>query len=80
MRPAMIGSKGVSFFNSVGGNVVVRGHRHGDNPSCPDDRSGKVMLKAYDEGRLDSLHCQQIVNTMSQVPDHQPAAAVTGIR
>ena len=30
---AMIGSKGVSFFNSVGGNVVARVTGMGDNPS-----------------------------------------------
>ncbi|WP_181948689.1 F0F1 ATP synthase subunit gamma, partial [Klebsiella pneumoniae] len=30
---AMIGSKGVSFFNSVGGNVVAQVTGMGDNPS-----------------------------------------------
>ncbi|XNM77032.1 hypothetical protein ACLK19_25135 [Escherichia coli] len=41
------------------------------------------MLQAYDEGRLDKLYIvsdKKIINTMSQVADHQPAAAVTGIR
>ncbi len=49
---AMIGSKGVSFFNSVGGNVVAQVTGMGITFSV--ERSGpvKVMLQAYDEGRL----------------------------
>ena len=58
---AMIGSKGVSFFNSVGGNVVAQ--VTGIGPV-------KVMLQAYDEGRLDKLYIvsNKFINTMSQVP------------
>ncbi len=49
---AMIGSKGVSFFNSELIGPV------------------KVMLQAYDEGRLDKLYIvsNKFINTMSQVP------------
>ena len=57
---AMIGSKGVSFFNSVGGNVAAQVTGMGITFPVRTDRSGKVMLQAYDEGRLDKLlHCQQ---------------------
>ena len=54
---AMIGSKGVSFFNSVGGNVVAQVTGMGDNPSLSELIGPvKVMLQAYDEGRLDKLY------------------------
>ncbi|MDU4994687.1 MAG: F0F1 ATP synthase subunit alpha [Klebsiella quasipneumoniae] len=68
---AMIGSKGVSFFNSVGGNVVAQVTGMGDNPSLSELIGPvKVMLQAYDEGRLDKLYVvsNKFINTMSQVP------------
>lgn len=68
---AMIGSKGVSFFNSVGGNVVAQVTGMGDNPSLSELIGPvKVMLQAYDEGRLDKLYIvsNKFINTMSQVP------------
>lgn len=68
---AMIGSKGVSFFNSVGGNVVAQVTGMGDNPSLSELIGPvKVMLQAYDEGRLDRLYVvsNKFINTMSQVP------------
>ena len=47
---AMIGSKGVSFFNSVGGNVVAQVTGMGDNPSLSELIGPvKVMLQAYDD-------------------------------
>lgn len=67
---ALIGSKAASFFGSVGGNVVA-GDRHGDKPSLSDLIGPvKVMLQAYDEGRLDKLYIvsNKFVNTMSQEP------------
>ena len=67
----MIGSKGVSFFNSVGGNVVAQVTGMGDNPSLSELIGPvKVMLQAYDEGRLDKLYIvsNKFINTMSQVP------------
>jgi len=68
---AMIGSKGVSFFNSVGGNVVAQVTGMGDNPSLSELIGPvKVMLQAYDEGRLDKLYIvsNKFINTMSQSP------------
>ena len=47
---AMIGSKGVSFFNSVGGNVVAQVTGMGDNPSLSELIGPvKVMLQAYEQ-------------------------------
>ena len=68
---ALIGSKATSFFASVGGNVVAQVTGMGDDPSLADlIGSVKVMLQAYDEGRLDKLYIvtNRFVNTMSQVP------------
>ncbi|MGL9759822.1 MAG: F0F1 ATP synthase subunit gamma [Symbiopectobacterium sp.] len=68
---AMIGSKGVSFFGSVGGNVVAHVTGMGDNPSLSELIGPvKVMLQAYDEGRLDKLYIvsNKFINTMSQEP------------
>ncbi|NLS43948.1 F0F1 ATP synthase subunit gamma [BEV proteobacterium] len=68
---AMIGSKGVSFFGSVGGNVVAQVTGMGDNPSLSELIGPvKVMLQAYDEGRLDKLYIvsNKFINTMYQEP------------
>ncbi|MBX9445593.1 F0F1 ATP synthase subunit gamma [Dickeya chrysanthemi] len=68
---AMIGSKGVSFFGSVGANIVAQVTGMGDNPSLSELIGPvKVMLQAYDEGRLDKLYVvsNKFINTMSQVP------------
>ncbi|MEC5320983.1 F0F1 ATP synthase subunit gamma [Brenneria populi subsp. brevivirga] len=68
---ALIGSKAVSFFGSVGGNIVAQVTGMGDNPSVSELIGPvKVMLQAYDEGRLDKLYIvtNRFVNTMSQEP------------
>jgi len=68
---AVIGSKGVSFFNAVGCKVVAQVTGMGDNPSLSELIGPvKVMLQAYDEGRLDKLYIvsNKFINTMSQVP------------
>ncbi|AEF48094.1 F0F1 ATP synthase subunit gamma [Serratia plymuthica] len=68
---ALIGSKAASFFGSVGGNVVAQVTGMGDKPSLSDLIGPvKVMLQAYDEGRLDKLYIvsNKFVNTMSQEP------------
>ncbi|CAJ1000273.1 ATP synthase gamma chain [Sodalis praecaptivus] len=68
---ALIGSKAVSFFNSVGSKVVAQVTGMGDNPTLSELIGPvKVMLQAYDEGRLDKLYIvsNKFVNTMSQVP------------
>jgi F-type H+-transporting ATPase subunit gamma len=68
---ALIGSKAASFFGSVGGNVVAQVTGMGDNPSLSELIGPvKVMLQAFDEGRLDKLCIvsNKFVNTMAQEP------------
>ncbi|BBI91016.1 F1 sector of membrane-bound ATP synthase, gamma subunit [Serratia symbiotica str. Tucson] len=68
---ALIGSKAASFFGSVGGNTVAQVTGMGDKPSLLDLIGPvKVMLQAYDAGRLDKLYIvsNKFVNTMSQEP------------
>ncbi|KQN53909.1 F0F1 ATP synthase subunit gamma [Erwinia sp. E602] len=68
---AIIGSKGMSFFGSVGGNVVAQVNGLGDKPALSDLIGPvKVMLQAYDEGRIDKLFIvsNKFINTMSQSP------------
>ena len=66
-----IGSKGFAFMKRVGANIVATTSHLGDAPRI-EDLIGtiKVMLDAYREGRLDSLHVvySRFVNTMSQQP------------
>ena len=66
-----IGSKAVSFFRNYGGNVTSAFTGLGDAPKA-DDLVGsiKVMLDAFDEGRIDRLYVvsNEFVNTMTQKP------------
>ncbi|MBG3113368.1 F0F1 ATP synthase subunit gamma [Proteus mirabilis] len=68
---ALIGSKAVSFFASVGGNVVGQVTGMGDDPQLSDLIGPvNIMLQAYDEGRLDKLYvvANKFINTMAQEP------------
>ena len=68
----LIGSKAVAFFNSYGGNVVSTTSHLGDEPSMQDLIGAvKVMLNAFDEGKIDQLYLvnNEFVNTMTQQPD-----------
>ncbi|MBS3803671.1 MAG: F0F1 ATP synthase subunit gamma [Oleiphilaceae bacterium] len=66
-----IGQKGASFFRNYGGNVVAALTHLGDRPSA-DKLVGnvKVMLDAFEEGRIDRLYLvsNEFVNTMTQSP------------
>ncbi|MGJ8645932.1 MAG: F0F1 ATP synthase subunit gamma [Marinomonas colpomeniae] len=66
-----IGGKAVSFFRNYGGNVTAAFTGLGDAPKA-DDLVGsvKVMLDAFDEGRIDRLFVvsNEFVNTMTQTP------------
>lgn len=68
---AVFGSKGVSFFKRVGGNILAQNSQLGDKPHL-DQLLGtiKVVTDAYREGRIDRLYLAstQYVNTMSQRP------------
>ncbi len=70
----LIGSKGLSFFRSFGGNVVAAMTHIGDSPNIGDLIGGvKVMLDSYDRGDIDRLYVVQneFVNTMTQKPKIQ---------
>ncbi len=67
-----VGQKAISFFKSYGGNVVAALSHLGDEPSAHKlIGSIKVMLDAYEEGRIDRLFVvyNQFVNTMTQKPE-----------
>ena len=66
-----VGSKGSSFFNSYGGNVVAAIRNIGDRPTAEDVVGAvKVMLDSFAEGNIDRLLLvsNEFVNTMTQKP------------
>ena len=66
-----IGSKASGFFGRFGGQVVAEANALGDAPGVQDlIGSVKVMLDAYDEGKVDRLFLvfNEFVNTMTQRP------------
>lgn len=67
-----IGGKGLSFFKRYGGNIVAEATHLGDAPTVT-DLIGivKVMLDAYEEGKIDALYLlsNEFINTMSQKPE-----------
>jgi F-type H+-transporting ATPase subunit gamma len=68
----LIGSKAISFFRNYGGNVVSTANQLGDTPTINDlVGSIKVMLDAYDDGKIDRLYVvhNEFVNTMTQAPE-----------
>ena len=67
----VVGNKAAGFFSAVGGNVVAAVKDIGDEPNGADLIGGvKVMLDAFDEGRVDRLFVvnNTFVNTMTQAP------------
>jgi len=67
-----IGSKASLFFNSFGGKVVASKNHLGDAPELASLIGAvKVMLEAFDEGRIDRLFIihNRFVNTMTQSPE-----------
>jgi F-type H+-transporting ATPase subunit gamma len=67
----LVGTKALGFFKRLGGNVLGKASGLGDQPRL-NDLIGtiKVMLDAYDEGRIDRLVLveNEFVNTMTQRP------------
>ncbi len=64
-----IGTKGAGFFSRYGGNVVAQTGHLGDKPQIADlIGTVKVMLDAYNEGRITRLYLvfNEFVNTMTQ--------------
>lgn len=67
----LIGNKGSQFFRSYGGNVVAAGSHASEEPSISDlIGSIKVMLDAFQEGKLDKIYLANniFINTMTQEP------------
>lgn len=66
-----IGSKATSFFSGIGANIIAQATGLGDAPKV-DDLIGsvKIMLDAYDEGKIDRLYVvnNKFVSTMVQEP------------
>ena len=66
-----IGKKAGQFFGRMGGNIVGKVESLGDAPEMAElIGSVRVMLDAYDEGRIDRLFIveNEFVNTMTQSP------------
>lgn len=69
-----IGQKGSAFFGRIGANLVAEATKLGDKPHLEDLLGPvKVMLDAYDEGKIDELYVvyNEFVNTMTQEPTVQ---------
>jgi len=68
---ALVGAKAVAFFRRMGGNVVGTATHLGDRPTVNDlIGSIKIMLDAYEEGKIDRLFVvhNEFVNSMTQTP------------
>ena len=78
---AVIGTKAMGFFKRLGGNVVSENSHLGDAPKIEElIGSVKVMLDAYDEGRVDRVYLANnvFVNTMTQQPAVEQLLPVVG--
>ncbi|MDA0977070.1 MAG: F0F1 ATP synthase subunit gamma [Proteobacteria bacterium] len=67
----LLGNKGTQFFRSYGGNVVAASNHVSERPQISDlIGSIKVMLDAFEEGRVDKIYLANniFVNTMTQTP------------
>jgi F-type H+-transporting ATPase subunit gamma len=79
---ALVGAKAVQFFRRLGGNVVGTASHLGDRPSVNDlIGSIKIMLDAYEQGKIDRLFLVHnvFVSTMSQKPDVKTLLPVSAI-
>jgi len=66
-----IGNKANGFFSRLGGKIVSQASHLGDRPQITDlIGTVKVMLDAYEEGKIDRLLVgyNEFVNTMTQQP------------
>ncbi len=77
----VIGAKAMGFFKRMGGNVVSENSHLGDTPRIEElIGSVKVMLDAYNEGRIDRLYLasNEFVNTMTQQPNVEQLLPIVG--
>lgn len=73
VRYCAVGSKAMSFFKSMGGQMDAAVNSLGDAPELGDMLGAmKVMLDAYKNGEIDKLFIvyNEFVNTMTQSPTH----------
>ena len=78
---AVLGGKAVAYFNRLGGNVVSQASHLGDAPAVEElIGSVKVMLDAFNEGRIDRLFLasNEFVNTMTQSPGIEQLLPILG--
>ena len=78
----LVGAKAVQFFRRFGGSVIGTASHLGDRPSVNDlIGSIRIMLDAYEEGRIDRLFLYHniFVSAMSQQPVAQSVLTVSDI-
>ncbi|MBT8082567.1 MAG: F0F1 ATP synthase subunit gamma [Gammaproteobacteria bacterium] len=78
----LVGAKAVQFFRRMGGNVVGTATHLGDEPSANDLIGAiTIMLKSYEEGRIDRLCIVHnvFVSAMSQKPVVAQLLPTTGL-
>ena len=76
-----IGKKASTFFSRFHGNIIAQTDHLGDVPSNEDlIGTVKVMLDAYDDGKIDRLFLvgNEFVNTMTQKPRIQQLIPASG--
>ena len=69
---ALVGAKAVQFFRRIGGNVLGTATHLGDRPHVNDLLGAiKVMLDAYEEGKIDRLFLvhNEFISAMNQKPE-----------
>ena len=79
---ALVGAKAVAFFRRMGGNVVGTATHLGDKPNVNDLLGAiTIMLKAYEEGRIDRLYMvnSEFVNSMTQKPTVTQLLPASGV-
>jgi F-type H+-transporting ATPase subunit gamma len=72
MELCTIGTKAAQFFRRVGANIVAKPTHLGDTPTLESLIGAvRVMLDAYEEGRIDQLTLiyNRFINTMTQKPE-----------
>ena len=78
-----IGTKALAFFKRLSGEIVSQSTHLGDAPSINElIGSIKVMLDAYNDGKIDRLFVvyNQFVNTMTQEPQVNQLLPVASIK
>ena len=78
----LVGAKAVAFFRRLGGSVLGTASHLGDKPSVNDLLGSiKVMLDAYEDGKIDRLFLvhNEFVSALSQKPEVTTLLPVTEI-